>query len=130
MIQYYPAFVPLWFQCSGGQLSVPGVGWGRLSSSASLEVATYTFLKQLCPDSLAIATRARVSQRTEHSFAGVPCSVMNQLIALLGQKGYLLLIDCRSMEKSVVSLSDPKLAVLTTNSNVRHSLGSSKYQIH
>lgn len=60
----------------------------------------------------------------------MPCSVMNQLIALLGQKGYLLLIDCRSMEKSVVSLSDPKLAVLTTNSNVRHSLGSSKYQIH
>lgn len=47
-------------------------------------------------DSGAIAARARVCQRAEHSFAGVPCGIMDQLIALLGQKGYALLIDCRS----------------------------------
>lgn len=35
-------------------------------------------------------------QRAEHSFAGVPCGIMDQLIALLGQKGHALLIDCRS----------------------------------
>lgn len=100
---------------------------GGLSSSASLEVATYTFLQQLCPDSGTIAARAQVCQRAEHSFAGVPCGIMDQLIALLGQKGHALLIDCRSLETSLVPLSDPKLAVLITNSNVRHSLGSSEY---
>lgn len=47
-------------------------------------------------DSGAIAARAQVCQRAEHSFAGVPCGIMDQLIALLGQKGYALLIDCRS----------------------------------
>lgn len=90
-------------------------------------MATYTFLQQLCPDSGTIAARAQVCQRAEHSFAGVPCGIMDQLIALLGQKGHALLIDCRSLETSLVPLSDPKLAVLITNSNVRHSLGSSEY---
>lgn len=47
-------------------------------------------------DSGSIAARAQVCQRAEHSFAGVPCGIMDQLIALLGQKGYALLIDCRS----------------------------------
>lgn len=35
----------------------------------------------------------------------------------------------RSLETSLVPLSDPKLAVLITNSNVRHSLGSSEYPL-
>lgn len=47
-------------------------------------------------DSGSIAARAQVCQRAEHSFAGVPCGIMDQLIALLGQKGHALLIDCRS----------------------------------
>ncbi|XP_067572911.1 galactokinase isoform X4 [Pseudorca crassidens] len=81
------------------------------------------------PDSGTVAARARVCQRAEHSFAGVPCGIMDQLIALLGQKGHALLIDCRSLETSLVPLLDPKLAVLITNSNVRHSLGSSEYPL-
>lgn len=122
-------------------------------------------------DSGSIAARAQVCQRAEHNFAGVPCGIMDQLIALLGQKGHALLIDCRSgaplapsppiigsfwvehgplagvargpsglsssslplnarsLETSLVPLSEPKLAVLITNSNVRHSLGSSEYPL-
>ncbi|XP_059128117.1 galactokinase isoform X2 [Peromyscus eremicus] len=106
VIQHYPA-APLPGFSAVVVSSVP-LG-GGLSSSASLEVATYTFLQQLCP--------------------GVPCGIMDQLIALLGQKGHALLIDCRSLETSLVPLSDPKLAVLITNSNVRHSLASSEYPI-
>uniref|UniRef100_G3U779 Galactokinase 1 n=1 Tax=Loxodonta africana TaxID=9785 RepID=G3U779_LOXAF len=102
---------------------------GGLSSSASLEVATYTFLQQLCPDSGTIAARAQVCQQAEHSFAGVPCGIMDQLIALMGQKGHALLIDCRSLETTLVPLSDPRLAVLITNSNVHHALGSSEYPL-
>ncbi|XP_059853989.1 galactokinase isoform X1 [Delphinus delphis] len=126
VIQHYPA-APLPGFSAVVVSSVP-LG-GGLSSSASLEVATYTFLQQLCPDSGTIAARARVCQRAEHSFAGVPCGIMDQLIALLGQKGHALLIDCRSLETSLVPLLDPKLAVLITNSNVRHSLGSSEYPL-
>lgn len=46
-------------------------------------------------DSRAAAARAQVCQRAEHSFAGVPCGIMDQLIALLAQKDHALLIDCR-----------------------------------
>lgn len=41
----------------------------------------------------------------------------------------LLHLHPRSLETSLVPLSDPKLAVLITNSNVRHSLGSSEYPL-
>lgn len=126
VIQHYPA-APLPGFSAVVVSSVP-LG-GGLSSSASLEVATYTFLQQLCPDSGTIAARAQVCQQAEHSFAGVPCGIMDQFIALLGQRGHALLIDCRSLETSLVPLSDPKLAVLITNSNVRHSLGSSEYPL-
>ncbi|XP_020858170.1 galactokinase isoform X1 [Phascolarctos cinereus] len=127
VIQHYPAAGPLPGFNAVVASSVP-LG-GGLSSSASLEVATYTFLQQLCPDSGAAATRAQVCQRAEHSFAGVPCGIMDQLISLFGQKGHALLIDCRSLETCPVPLSDPGVAVLITNSNVRHSLGSSEYPI-
>uniref|UniRef100_A0A8I3PKD4 Galactokinase n=2 Tax=Canis lupus familiaris TaxID=9615 RepID=A0A8I3PKD4_CANLF len=126
VIQHYPA-APLPGFSAVVVSSVP-LG-GGLSSSASLEVATYTFLQQLCPDSGSVAARAQVCQQAEHSFAGVPCGIMDQLIALLGQEGHALLIDCRSLETSLVPLSEPKLAVLITNSNVRHSLGSSEYPL-
>ncbi|XP_020858171.1 galactokinase isoform X2 [Phascolarctos cinereus] len=126
VIQHYPAGPLPGFNAVVAS-SVP-LG-GGLSSSASLEVATYTFLQQLCPDSGAAATRAQVCQRAEHSFAGVPCGIMDQLISLFGQKGHALLIDCRSLETCPVPLSDPGVAVLITNSNVRHSLGSSEYPI-
>uniref|UniRef100_G3U528 Galactokinase n=1 Tax=Loxodonta africana TaxID=9785 RepID=G3U528_LOXAF len=126
IIQHYPA-APLPGFNVVVVSSVP-LG-GGLSSSASLEVATYTFLQQLCPDSGTIAARAQVCQQAEHSFAGVPCGIMDQLIALMGQKGHALLIDCRSLETTLVPLSDPRLAVLITNSNVHHALGSSEYPL-
>ncbi|EPQ18971.1 Galactokinase, partial [Myotis brandtii] len=126
VIQHYPA-APLPGFSAVVVSSVP-LG-GGLSSSAALEVATYTFLQQLCPDSGTIAARAQVCQRAEHSFAGVPCGIMDQLIALLAQRDHALLIDCRSLETRLVPLSDPRLAVLITNSNVRHSLGSSEYPL-
>ncbi|XP_074080664.1 galactokinase isoform X2 [Macrotis lagotis] len=126
VIQHYPAG-PLPGFNAVVTSSVP-LG-GGLSSSASLEVATYTFLQQLCPDSGAAISRAMVCQQAEHSFAGVPCGIMDQLISLFGQKDHALLIDCRSLEIHPVPLSDPGIAVLITNSNVKHSLGSSQYPI-
>uniref|UniRef100_F7AXE0 Galactokinase n=2 Tax=Ornithorhynchus anatinus TaxID=9258 RepID=F7AXE0_ORNAN len=126
VIQHYPAGPLPGFNAVVAS-SVP-LG-GGLSSSAALEVATYTFLQQLCPDSGQVVARAQVCQRAEHSFAGVPCGIMDQLISVLGQEDHALLIDCRSLETRPVPMSDPSLAVLVTNSNVRHALGSSEYPV-
>nr|DBA27888.1 TPA: hypothetical protein GDO54_008333 [Pyxicephalus adspersus] len=100
---------------------------GGLSSSASLEVATYTFLQQLCPDDGDVVQKALACQKAEHTFPGVPCGIMDQFIAVMGKEGHALLIDCRSLEATPFPLTDPKLSVLITNSNVRHELTGSEY---
>ncbi|XP_018417039.1 PREDICTED: galactokinase [Nanorana parkeri] len=100
---------------------------GGLSSSASLEVATYTFLQQLCPDDGDVVQKALACQKAEHTFPGVPCGIMDQFISVMGREGHALLIDCRSLKATAFPLTDPKLSVLITNSNVRHELTGSEY---
>ncbi|KFV94938.1 Galactokinase, partial [Eurypyga helias] len=100
---------------------------GGLSSSAALEVATYTFLQQLCPDDGDSVAKALACQKAEHTFASMPCGIMDQFISVMGKEGHALLIDCRSLETVLVPLTDASLAVLITNSNVRHTLTGSEY---
>uniref|UniRef100_UPI0037E8EC68 galactokinase isoform X1 n=1 Tax=Semicossyphus pulcher TaxID=241346 RepID=UPI0037E8EC68 len=100
---------------------------GGLSSSASLEVAFYTFLQQLMPDDGDNVSKAASCQQAEHTHAGVPCGIMDQFVSVLGREGHALLIDCRSLEATPVPLADPGLVILITNSNVKHSLAGSEY---
>ncbi|KAJ7316031.1 hypothetical protein JRQ81_002193 [Phrynocephalus forsythii] len=100
---------------------------GGLSSSAALEVATYTFLQQLCPDDRDLVSKALVCQKAEHTFAMMPCGIMDQFISVMGKEGHALLIDCRSLETRLVPLTDSNVVVLVTNSNVRHILTGSEY---
>ncbi|XP_064423637.1 galactokinase isoform X2 [Latimeria chalumnae] len=100
---------------------------GGLSSSASLEVAMYTFLQQICPDDGDLVAKALACQKAEHSFANMPCGIMDQFISVLGKEGHALLIDCRSFKTTLVPLTDPNLVILITNSNVRHTLTGSEY---
>ncbi|KAK5895561.1 hypothetical protein CgunFtcFv8_009245 [Champsocephalus gunnari] len=102
---------------------------GGLSSSASLEVAFYTFLQQLQPDDGDKVSKAVACQQAEHSHAGVPCGIMDQFVSVLGREGHALLIDCRSLEATLVPLADPGLIILITNSNVKHSLSGSEYPL-
>uniref|UniRef100_A0A6J0UL48 Galactokinase n=1 Tax=Pogona vitticeps TaxID=103695 RepID=A0A6J0UL48_9SAUR len=100
---------------------------GGLSSSASLEVATYTFLQQLCPDGQDLVSKALVCQKAEHTFAMMPCGIMDQFISVMGKEGHALLIDCRSLEVRLVPWTDSNVAVLVIDSNVRHILTGSEY---
>lgn len=100
-----------------------------LSSSAALEVATATFLEQLCPSiKINSVTKALRCQRAEHTFADMPCGIMDQFVSAMGKDGNLLLIDCRSNESTLVpfeGISPPVLVV--TNSNVKHKLTGSEF---
>ncbi|XP_008287582.1 galactokinase [Stegastes partitus] len=102
---------------------------GGLSSSASLEVAVYTFLQQLQPDDGDTVSKALACQQAEHTHAGVPCGIMDQFVSVLGREGHALLIDCRSLEATPIPLADPHLVILITNSNVKHSLAGSEYSV-
>jgi len=53
---------------------------GGLSSSASLEVAFYTFLEAITGSSASSLTaKALACQKAEHDFAGMPCGIMDQV---------------------------------------------------
>nr|CAB3248187.1 galactokinase-like [Phallusia mammillata] len=101
---------------------------GGLSSSASIEVALHTFLESITGEkSIDLKVKALSCQEAEHKFPGMPCGIMDQFISVMGNKGYALLIDCRSMESTLVPVNDPNVTVLIANSNVRHELTGTEY---
>ena len=58
-----------------------------LSSSAALEVATATFLENLCGGlpNVSGVERALRAQKAEHDFADTPCGIMDQYISSMGK---------------------------------------------
>ncbi|XP_059621240.1 galactokinase-like [Phlebotomus argentipes] len=101
---------------------------GGLSSSAALEVATIAFLEGLTGHKIASeADKAITCQKAEHSFAGMPCGIMDQLISVMGQEKHALLIDCQNVSARQIPLISDELVFLICNSNVKHELSSSEY---
>ncbi|XP_060080747.1 galactokinase-like [Ylistrum balloti] len=102
---------------------------GGVSSSASIEVATYTFLEGVTGTfgQLDKKDKALACQKAEHEFPGMPCGIMDQFISVMGEKDNALLIDCRSIESRLVAMKDPSVVVLVTNSNVKHELTGTEY---
>ena len=95
-----------------------------LSSSAALEVASgLALLNGRGMDKLALA---KLCQRAEIDFVGMPCGIMDQYISLFGQQQKAIRLDCRSLEGRPVDLP-PGAAVLVVNSLVKHELGTSGY---
>ena len=100
---------------------------GGLSSSASLEVATATLVEAITGQPLDPVEKALLCQQAEHDYAGMPCGIMDQFISALGKKDHLLLLDCRTRKTELVPMSDPAVAVLIINTNVKHELTGSEY---
>ena len=100
---------------------------GGLSSSASLEVATATLLEAVTGAKLDPVEKALLCQKAEHDYAGMPCGIMDQFISTLGQKDHVLLLDCRSRRTELVPFTDSTMAILITNTNVKHELTGSEY---
>ena len=100
---------------------------GGLSSSAALEVCTATLMEAVTGKSIDPVEKALLAQKAEHEFAGVPCGIMDQFISALGREGHLLLLDCRTRKTELVPMSDPSVALIVVNTNVKHKLGSGEY---
>ncbi len=97
---------------------------GGLSSSAALEVSSaLAFLggRQVAPLEL-----ARLCQRAEREFVGMPCGIMDQYISVFGRAHAAIKIDCRSLESEAVDL--PDVQILAVNTMVKHELGQSAYR--
>jgi galactokinase len=100
-----------------------------LSSSAALECSVALALTGLYQVEVPRRELAALARRAENDFAGMPCGIMDQLAAFLGQAGHALLLDCRSGAEAPVPL-DPAAAGLTLlviDTRARHALTDGQY---
>ncbi len=97
-----------------------------LSSSASLEIAVGRALAEMAGYDIAPSDLALLAQAAENQFVGCACGIMDQLISACGVDGHALLIDCRSLECTPVSLPSG-VAVIIAHSGVRHAHAGGEY---
>jgi galactokinase len=135
----WPAYVAgvLWVLREGGHdvrgmdVLIDGqvpVGAG-LSSSAALECAVAVAAAELSGLRLDGAALAKVAQRAENDFVGVPCGLMDQMASMACEAGHALLYDVRSEQAEQVPFApkDSGLALLVVDTLVKHSVGDGAY---
>ena len=96
-----------------------------LSSSAALEVSSA--LAMLGGRPIEPMRLAQLCQKAEREIVGVPSGIMDQYVAVFGQEGAAIEIDCRSLTHKVVTLP-PDVEIVAVNSMVKHELGRSAYR--
>lgn len=102
---------------------------GGLSSSAALEaVFGKTILTALGEEMDGIAL-AKLCQKAEHDFAGVPCGLMDQAAVILCEEGKLLMLDCVDDSFQHAAFDDPDWGLLIVNTCVSHELCDGGYAV-
>lgn len=97
-----------------------------LSSSAALEMCTVLALSKLYGIEKSKTEMAKIGQKAEHTFAGCPCGLLDQVSSLYGKEGALVKSDFRYCTFENVSLG-PKVAFMMVKSNARHALVDGAY---
>ena len=98
-----------------------------LSSSAAFEVACAVALVAVADWQADPAQIAGACRNAEERATGVPCGIMDQLIAVAGREGCAQLIDCRSLETEAVRLPEG-MGVLVVHSGQERTLAASAYE--
>lgn len=107
-----------------------GVALGAgLSSSAALECSIATALNHLFNAGLSLPELARLAQRAENEYVGVPCGIMDQSVSLMAQAGNALLLDCRdlSTEQIPLDLASAGLELMIIDTRAHHALVDGGY---
>ncbi|GGN60707.1 galactokinase [Streptomyces kronopolitis] len=100
-----------------------------LSSSAALEVATALALNALHGLGQQPQQLARLAQRAENAFVGVPCGIMDQTAAACCTEGHALFLDARDLTRRQIpfDLAREGLRLLVVDTRVQHELGDGAY---
>ncbi len=90
------------------------VGSG-LSSSAALEVALILAFLAIAKVEMSCMEMAALGQQAEREWVGVNCGIMDQAISVCAQPGQAMLLDCRSLKRTMVPLPrDCRIVVMDT----------------
>jgi galactokinase len=112
----------------GGDFAIHGnvpIGSG-LSSSAALAMAVARALFALGGTEWDPTLAAKLGQRAENEFVGVPCGIMDHFAAAASGNGTALLLDCRSLEIRKVSIPE-SACVIVMDTGVRRQLTDGIY---
>lgn len=98
-----------------------------LSSSASMEVLTGYFIKELLGLSISLTDIALISQFAENKFIGVNCGIMDQFACAMGKENHAIFLNTAdlSYEYAPLELGDARIVIMNTNK--QRGLGDSKY---
>lgn len=100
-----------------------------LSSSASLEVLTGYFLKDLYGFEVTNIDLAKIGQYSENNFNGMNCGIMDQFASAMGKKDHAIFLDTADLSYQYAPLVLDGAKIVVTNSNVKHSLVNSEYNV-
>lgn len=99
-----------------------------LSSSASLEVLTGLFLRDIYGFSqISMVDIALMGQYAENKFCGMNCGIMDQFASAMGKKDHAIFLDTNSLEYEYAPLQLGDAKIVIVNSKVKHSLVDSAY---
>src|ERR1022692_2995471 len=92
---------------------------GGLSSSSALALLAGREFDRL--------ELAKLCQRAERNFVGMPCGIMDQYISVFGRAHSAVEIDCRSLGHRLVKLPEG-ITFMAVNTMVKHALSGSAYR--
>lgn len=98
-----------------------------LSSSASLEVLTGFYLRDLYGFDVTNVDLALIGQYSENNFNGMNCGIMDQFASAMGKKDNAIFLDTADLSYQYAPLVLDGAKIIVTNSNVKHSLVNSAY---
>ena len=98
-----------------------------LSSSASVECGFAFGLNEMNKFGIDRQKLVLMAQWSEHNFVGMKCGIMDQFASMLGKKGNVILLDCRSLVYSYSPLSLGEYTLVLCDTRVKHALVDSDY---
>jgi galactokinase len=116
---------------SGVDLLIDGhvpLGAG-LSSSAALECSVATAMNHLFDMGFSLEELARLTQKAENQYVGVPCGIMDQSVSLKATNGFALLLDCRDLSTRNIpfDVASHGLELLIIDTQAHHALTDGGY---
>ena len=100
-----------------------------LSSSAALECSVATAMNHLFDLGFNLEELARLTQKAENQYVGVPCGIMDQSVSLMATQGSALLLDCRDLSSKNIpfDVASSGLELLIIDTQAHHALTDGGY---
>ena len=98
-----------------------------LSSSAALECGFAFILNELFDLNLTKKELALIGQRSEHTFAGVKCGIMDQFASVFGKEHQVIMLDCNSLDHQYFEANLEGCSLVLFDSCVKHTHLTSGY---